>query len=178
MVFVDNWMCVPLMNVRPTQYELIALSNTAEKPRNSYGLDNAQQAWSLHEALCRFHQGQSIDEDLTLAQEIYQKYSSLKVDTTILRIKLYSLLLPACTILGEKDKTDSLLKLVQVMLPKITAEQSLALLMVTLYGCTDNAFYHEKAHQLLEPWMKEEAPKKSKQLLLTRLADYDRCLGH
>ena len=49
---------------------------------------------------------------------------------------------------------------------------------LTLYGCTDNVFYHEKAHQLIESWKREEAPKKSKQILIQRLADYDKCLEH
>lgn len=178
MVFVDNWMCVPLMNVRPVQYEVIDLFNKEEKEKSSHGLDNPHLFWNLHKALCRFHQGETTDEDTKLAKDTYLMYSDLKVDTSILRCKLYSILLPACIILGYKEKTDGILKLVQMMLPKITAEQSLALLMVTLYGCTDNVFYHEKAHRLIEPWIGEEAPKKSKQLLIQRLADYDKCLGH
>lgn len=178
MVFVDNWMCVPLMNVHPTQYEVIDINDSKEKEKCPHGLDNSNLSQELHDALCRFHKGETTEEDTKLAKNTYLMFSELKADTSILRCKLYSILLPACTILGDKDKTGGILKLVQVMLPKITAEQSLALLMVTLYGCTDNVFYHEKAHQLIESWKREEAPKKSKQILIQRLADYDKCLEH
>ncbi len=178
MVFVDNWMCVPLMNVRPAQYEVIGLTDKVEKEKSSYGLDNPKLSRNLHEALCRFHMGETTEEDRQQAAEAYLMFSGLKVDTSILRCKLYSLLLPACVILGYNDKTDSILKLVRMMLPKITAEHSLALLMVTLYGCTDNLFFFEKAHSLVDPWTREENPKKSKQLLIQRLADYDKVLGH
>ncbi len=178
MVFVDNWMCIPLMNVRPTQYELIGIGDTGTKPKSQHGLDNAQLSQNLHEALCRFLKGESTDEDLKLARETYDRYSDVKPETSILRCKLYSLLLPATAILGDKEKSDNLTSLVQVMLPTITAEQSLALLLVTLYGCTDNMFFHERAHQLVDPWARESSPKKSKQQLIHRLADYDRCFGH
>ncbi len=178
MVFVDNWMCVPLMNVRPAQYEVIGINDTEEKSKDSHGLDNPQLLQDIHEALCRFHQGRTTEEDIKLAKDTYLRFSDTNVETSILRCKLYSLLLPACIISGYKDKADSILNMIQLMLPKITAEQSLALLMTTLYGCTDNAFYHEKAHQLVAPWMKEESPKKSKQLLIRRLADYDKLFAH
>ncbi len=178
MVFVDNWMCVPLMNVRPTQYEVIGICDTNEKNDNHHGLDNAQLSQSLHEALCRFLKGETVDADIRLATEIYERYAEVKVETSILRCKLYSLLLPAITILGNREKSEGIMKLVQIMLPTITAEQSLALLLTTLYGCTDNLFFYEKAHALVSPWTKEESPKKSKRQLIQRLADYDCCLGH
>ncbi len=178
MVFVDNWMCVPLMNIRPNQYEVIGLNDMSDKPRNTHGLDNQQLFSDIHDALCRFHQGTSTEDDRRLATDICNRYADLKVDTSILRCKLYSLLLPAYTILGSSDSRDAVLQLMRVMLPTVTAEQSLALLTVTLYGCTDNVFYHDKAHAMIAPWLKEDSPKKSKLFLIHRLADYDRCLGH
>ncbi len=51
MVFVDNWMCVPLMNVRPNQYEVIGINDTASLVRGSHGLDNQQLSQNLHDAL-------------------------------------------------------------------------------------------------------------------------------
>ncbi len=178
MVFVDNWMCVPLMNVRPSQYEIIDLHNNQERSDLSHGLDNPRLAEQLHDALCRYHRGEATEEDRKLASDTFNRYATVVVDSTISRCKLYSFLLPACTILENKDKLDGLLKLIQMMLPKIKVEQSLALLMVSLYACTDNYTYHEKAHQMVQPWIKEETPKRSKQILIKRLADYDRCFGH
>ncbi len=178
MVFVDNWMCVPLMNVRPNQYEVIDLNENGEKEKSTTGLDNLQLSQNLHYALCRYLKGETTEQDTILAEQTLQKFSGLIVNTSILRCKLYSLLLPAYTILGNKEKSEGIMKLIQIMLPKITAEHSLALLMVTLYGCTDNAFYHQKAHQLIDPYTNEQSPKKNKRLLIQRLSDYDRCLGH
>ena len=63
-------------------------------------------------------------------------------------------------------------------LPLIRAEQPLALLLLTLYGCTDSSIYYHLAHEAVDPWKKEEKPKKSKQQLISRLADYDRWLRH
>ena len=178
MVFVDNWMCVPLMNVQPSQYEVIALNDEEKQQESSRRLDNPRLSQNLHEALCRFHFGKTTDEDRKLAADTLRQYATVEVDSAILRCKLYSFLLPACTILGNKKKLEGLLKLIQILLPKIKAEQSLALLMVTLYACTNHSVYYEKAHQLVDPWAKEGVLKKSKQLLIHRLADYDKCLGH
>ena len=64
------------------------------------------------------------------------------------------------------------------MLPVIKAGQSRALLLVTLYGCTDSSLYQCMAHELVDPWMEEASPKKSKTVLIRRLRDYDRWLKH
>ena len=58
------------------------------------------------------------------------------------------------------------------------AEQSRALAVVTLYGCTDSSIYYYRAHELIDPWSRESSPKKSKLSLIRRLADYDRWLKH
>ncbi len=178
MVFVDNWMSVPLLNVQPAQYEVVSLNDSKEKPKHNYGLDTPQLHMNLHAALCRFHRGETTEEDTKLAKDIIQRFSDIEVETMILRCKLYSLLLPAHTILRNQEKANGILNMVEFMIPQVTAEQSLAMLMVTLYGCTDNVFYHEKAHAMIAPWMKENSPKKSKQQLIQRLTDYDRCLDH
>ncbi len=178
MVFVDNWMCVPLMNVRPTQYEVIDLNDSKSSPKVSYGLENQKLSQELHEALCRCLQGEATEEDMKLADDTFRNFSTVVVDTVVLRCKLYSFLLPACRILGNREKLEGLLKLIHIMLPTIKAEQSLALLTVYVYACTDNCFFHEQAHRLIDPWRSEPAPKKSKKILIDRLADYDRILGH
>ncbi len=178
MVFVDNWMCVPLLNVHPGQYEVIGLSGGCGPCGPSSCPDSPRLAGRLHDALCRFHCGEATEEDRRLAAEAFSRYAPAVAGTAAARCRLYSVLLPACTVLGDAGKRDGLLKLIKVMLPEVTAQQSLALLAVTLYGCTDDYGYHELAHRLVDPWAAEASPKKSKRTLLLRLADYDRCFGH
>ena len=105
-------------------------------------------------------------------------YGELQLDSAVMRCKLYSLLLPAYTILGDEERQKSLIGTIVSFLSLIRAEQSLALLLLTLYGCTDSSIYYHLAHEAVDPWKKEEKPKKSKQQLINRLADYDRWLRH
>ncbi|MDB8990940.1 hypothetical protein PN601_19685, partial [Parabacteroides distasonis] len=60
----------------------------------------------------------------------------------------------------------------------IKAGQSRALLLVTLYGCTDSSLYQRMAHEVVDPWLDEPSPKKSKSVLIRRLRDYDGWLKH
>ena len=100
------------------------------------------------------------------------------MDSDIMRSKLYALLLPAHTILGNREEAEKLIGTLQSMLPLIKAEQSRALLLTTLYGCTNSCLYHTQAHEIIDKWRQEENPKKSKAQLIQRLDDYDRWLGH
>jgi len=52
------------------------------------------------------------------------------------------------------------------------------LLLVTLYGCTDSSLYQRMAHEVVDPWLDEPSPKKSKSVLIRRLRDYDGWLKH
>ncbi len=178
MVFVENWMCVPLMNVRPNQYEVIDINDTQAEKKSSQSIDDPRLSAELHEALCRYHRGETTSEDIQLADRTIIRFSDIEPQTMILRCKLYSYLLPACRIANSEEKFEDLVKIIKVMLPKIKAEQSLALMLVTLYACTDSCFYHERVHQVTQSWKEEETLKRGKRLLLDRLADYDRCLGH
>ncbi|EEU51741.1 hypothetical protein HMPREF0619_01300 [Parabacteroides sp. D13] len=119
-----------------------------------------------------------VDEDARLAREVLRGYASLRGETDVIRCKLYSLLLPAYLLLGESDEFDRLHATMRSMLPVIKAGQSRALLLVTLYGCTDSSLYQRMAHELVGPWMEEASPKRSKSVLIRRLRDYDRWFGH
>lgn len=177
MVCVENWMWVPLLHVLPGQYEVIAL-NTDNKHVYTH-LDNDRALIGLHEALQRYYSAEGISEaDRDLATRLLKEYGNLRMDTDVLRCKLYSILLPAYTLLGMQEEIDKLLGIVQGMLPLIKAEQSRALILTTLYGCTDSSIYHDKAHEIIDLWKKEENLKKSKQQLINRLTDYDKWLGH
>ena len=166
-----------MFEVRAGEYELIEL-NTGGKHVYTH-LDNDRLSEGLHGALGRYHSsGSVVEEDACLAREVLRGYASLRAETDVIRCKLYSLLLPAYKLLGEEDEFDRLRSTMRSMLPVIKAPQSRALLLVTLYGCTDSSLYQRMAHELVDPWMEEASPKRSKSVLIRRLRDYDRWLGH
>ena len=76
----------------------------------------------------------------------------------------------------EKEVRERLLGTIRELLPNVKAEQSLALLLVTLYGCTGNRAYRDRAHGIVDRWRKEPAPRKSKRRLMRWLEDFDRWL--
>ena len=176
LVSIDNWMCVPLLKVQPGEYEVVELN--AETPSYYSRLNNSKLLDRLHDALCRHWAGTGSAEDRRMATEVLQEYGSLTLDSDIMRSKLYALLLQTYTILGETSKRESQLVAIQKMLPAVRAEQSRALLLVTLYGCTDSRLYYDQAHALIDPWLAEKSPKKSKAQLIRHLADFDRQFGH
>ena len=177
MVCVENWMWVPLLRVMPGEYEVIALN---DEDKHVYTrLDNDCMLNGLHSALQRYHSAEGVsEEDRSLAARALKEYGNLQMDTDVMRCKLYAILLPAYTILGMEEEAAKLVGVMQTMLPLVKAEQSRALAVVTLYGCTDSSIYYHLAHEAVDPWKKEEKPKKSKQQLINRLDDYDRWLRH
>ena len=177
MVRILDCLWVPLFEVRAGEYELIEL-NTGGKHVYTH-LDNDRLSEGLHGALGRYHSsGSVVEEGACLAREVLRGYASLRGETDVIRCKLYSLLLPAYLLLGESDEFDRLHATMRSMLPVIKAGQSRALLLVTLYGCTDSSLYQRMAHELVDPWMDEASPKRSKTVLIRRLRDYDRWFGH
>lgn len=177
MVCVENCMYVPLLCVEPGQYEVIALN---ANNRHVYTrLNGDRLPAGLHEALKRYHSPEGVtDADRALASEVLQQYANLQLDSDVMRCKLYSMLLPAYAILGDREAFDQLLGTVRSILPLIRAEQSRSLLLVTLYGCTNCCLDYEQAHAAVDPWRGEQPLKKSKAQLLRRLDDYDCWLGH
>ena len=177
MVCVENWMWVPLLRIQPGQYEVIALNSDSKHIYTR--LDNDRLLAGLHEALQRHYSPEGVtDKDRTLALESVNQYGSLRLESDVMRGKLYAFLLPAYTILRDKSACDKLIGDILAMLSLIRAEQSRALLLVTLYGCTDNSLYYDQAHKAVAPWRQEENPKRIKQQLLQWLDDFDRWLGH
>ena len=177
MARILDCMWVPLLEVKPGEYELIEL-NTKGKHVYTH-LDNDRLREGLHDALGRYHASGSVsEEDTRLALEVLRSYGSLRAETDVMRCKVYSSLLPAYKLLGEEDEFVRLLATMRSMLPAVKAAQSRALLLVTLYGCTDSSLYRQMAHEVVDPWWCESSPKKSKQTLIRRLDDYDRWLRH
>lgn len=177
MVCVENWMWVPLLHVVPGEYEVIALN---DEDKHVYTrLDNDCVLDGLHKVLQRFHSTGGVNEaDRVLAVKALKEYGSLRMDTDVMRCKLYAILLPAYTVLGMEEEVMKLIGIMQTMLPLIKAEQSRALALVTLYGCTDSSIYYNLAHEAVDPWKKEENLKKNKLQLINRLTDYDQWLNH
>lgn len=177
MVCVENCMYVSLLCVEPGQYEVIALN--ADNRHVYTRLNGDRLPAGLHKALKRYHSPEGVtDADRALASEVLQQYANLQLDSDVMRCKLYSMLLPAYAILGDREAFDQLLGTVRSILPLIRAEQSRSLLLVTLYGCTNCCLDYEQAHAAVDPWRGEQPLKKSKAQLLRRLDDYDCWLGH
>ncbi len=189
-VCIENWMWVPLLHVREGEYEVISLSRD---DRHVYTrLDNGRLSRGIHEAMGRYWSSRSSEagsrgveplaalpeEDRKIAEEVLRQYGQLRMDTDVMKIKLYSLLLPAYVILGDEENARKLTALMREMLDTVRAEQAKASLLVTLYGCTDSIIYHDAAHSLVDSWRSEAEPKKSKQILIRKLDDYDLWLGH
>ena len=166
-----------MFEVKPGEYELIEL-NTKGKHVYTH-LDNDRLREGLHDALGRYHaSGNVSEEDTRLAREVLRSYGSLRAETDVMRCKIYSLLLSAYKLLGDEEEFTRLHDTMRGMLPVVKAPQSRALLLVTLYGCTDSALYRQMAHEVVETWRGESSPKKSKLSLIRRLDDYDRWLNH
>ena len=176
MVCVENWLWVPLLHVQPGQYEVISLNT--DNMHVYTRLNNDRLFAAMHEAMQRYHEGVTTPEDRALATQTLQQYDNLRMDSNVTRCKLYALLLPAYTILGDKEACDRLVGVIQGLLPAVRAEQARALLLVTLYVCTDSYIYHDQAHGIIDNWRAEEHPKKIKAQLIKRLDDYDKWLGH
>lgn len=177
MVCIENWLYVPLFRVHPGQYEIIALN--ADKMHLYARLNNDRTALRLHEALCRYCSSEGVTaEDRSFARETLAQYGSLMMESDVTRCKLYAILLPAYTILDDRERCGNLLGAIRTLLPQVKAEQAKALLLVTLYGCTANLNYGRQAHEVIDPWRNEKSLKKQKRQLLQRLADYDDRLVH
>ena len=177
MARILDCMWVPLFEVKAGEYELIEL-NARSKHVYTH-LDNDRLSEGLHEALGRYHASGSVcEEDRRLAGEVLRGYASLRAETDVMRCKLCALLLPTYKLSGDEEAFVRLHDTMRGLLPVVKAPQSRALLLVTLYGCTDNALYRRMAHELVDPWQVDPSPKKSKLSLIRRLGDYDRWLGH
>ncbi len=177
MARILDCMWVPLFEVKAGEYELIELN---AKSKHVYThLDNDRLSEGLHEGLGRYHASGSVcEEDRRLAGEVLRGYASLRAETDVMRCKLCALLLPTYKLSGDEEAFVRLHDTMRGLLPVVKAPQSRALLLVTLYGCTDNALYRRMAHELVDPWQVDPSPKKSKLSLIRRLGDYDRWLGH
>lgn len=115
MVCVENWLWVPLLHVQPGQYEIISLNT--DNMHVYTRLNNDRLFGALHEAMQRHHAGGATSEDRALATETLQQYANLRMDSDVTRCKLYALLLPAYTILGDQEACSRMIGEIQGLLP-------------------------------------------------------------
>ncbi len=174
MVVVDNGMIVPLLHIKERQYKVIALSGKA--PDNITIAEDLIP--NLHSILCRWMTDESTPEDESFVKNTISRYADKEPGSGVMRCKYFSILLMAYTVLHDMESKANLLGIINAILPAITAEQSKALLLTILYGCTDDSIYYRQAHGIIDSWTRESSPKKSKQQLIRMLSDYDRILGH
>ena len=107
----------------------------------------------LHSALQRYNREEGVsEEERSLADRALKEDGTLQMATDVMRCKLYAILLPAYTILGMEEEAAKLVGVMQTMLPLVKAEQSRALAVVTLYGCTDSIIYYHLALEAIDPW--------------------------
>ena len=176
-VQVEDWLWIPLLHVAPGQYEVVQLNSSAK--HEYFHFDNDKFRQGLHQAMGRHLTGQPLTEaDTRLATEALLAFRNLQVNTDVMRCKQYAYLLTIHTLLHNEAERTEQIHIIRSFLPLVKAEQSRALLHVTLYGCTNDHLDYESAHTLITPWMSEANPKKSKRQLIGQLRDYDRWLGH
>ena len=90
MARILDCMWVPLLEVKPGEYELIEL-NTKGKHAYTH-LDNDRLREGLHDALGRYHASGSVsEEDTRLAREVLRSYGSLRAETDVMRCKVNSI---------------------------------------------------------------------------------------
>lgn len=175
MVCLDDFLWVPLLSVKPGQYEVIGLHDGGRHIYTKLGGDRIPDG--LHSALCRLRGGEGLtDSDRKLAREAVCLYSRLELDGDVMRCKQYSILLHSYAVLEDEPNYNSLLDTVRGILGAVKASHSRALLLVTLYGCTDNSRYRNDAVELLSA--QSRPPKKSIARLLRWIEDFDGCYGH
>ncbi len=174
-VMVDQWMSVPLLHIKDNEYKVIGLNGTVSEKGLIINDDLLPQ---FHEILCRSYEGKTTDEEKTMVRGIIARYAGKEPESDIMRCKLYSLQLMASTILVDDEHKNKLISIINSLLPALTAEYAKALLLTTLYGCTDSSAWYRQAHALVDPWRSDPSPKKNKKQLIQRLADFDRILGH
>ncbi len=174
MVVVDKWLSVPLLHIKKGQYKVIGLNDN----ESTDIVIKDSLLPRLHEILCHRLSGGVSDEDMAFARGVVADFEKKEPSSDVMRCKLYAILLIAYTVLHIKDKQANLLGIISVILPAVKAEQSKALLLTILYGCTDSSMYYQHAHMIVDPWRTETPLKKSKRQLIQFLADYDRILGH
>ncbi len=97
-------MRLPVLRVESGQYEIIELHTDSRRLYTHRNNDRLQG--ELHKTLCRRHDEGTTDEDRALATKTLQQYANHTMDSAVMRCKLRSLLLPAYTILGDREKCE------------------------------------------------------------------------
>ena len=175
-VRIDELLWVPLLHIESDQYELISLN---ENSKHLYTQLDSPKYWKgLHTAMEHALKNELTETDKTLSEEVIRRFGLLEVDTDITRSKRFCLLLLAYTALSKRKEQLLTLEEAEALLPCMNAELARALLLCTLYVCTDNYLYWELSHKMVKQWEEEGKLKRNKEQIISRLKDYDLWLGH
>lgn len=111
-------------------------------------------------------------------RQIIREYHALQLDTDLLRSKQYAILLLAYSAIGESREAERAAADIKAFLRYITSETARALLVVTLYGCTNSSIWYAQAHRMVDKWSLEDSLKPAKKELVECVASYDALYGH
>ncbi len=176
MVQIEDFMWVPLFEIRKGQYEVIELN---KRGGHQYAkLSGTHIFKELDKFLELRVTGGIGQDDEDRLRQIVREYSKLKVETGVLRCKLCAILLMAYSSLNDLASKEQTIAEAMSLLRTVSSEMSRALLLVTLYGCTDNSIWYEKAHEMTMAWRREDRLKPAKAEILARLDFFDALLGH
>jgi len=174
---VEGWMWIPLLTTQKLRYEIISLAEEKNAAPVHFNYERPLQ--QLHEALGR-HYGPdgATPDDRALALNVLRRLAAQEPATAATRCKRLALLLCATTVLGDTEKRDEIHAAIRALLPAVKAEAVRALLLTTLYGCTNNAIYRQQAQELTQQQQAQENVPATALRQHNRLTDYDRWFGH
>lgn len=119
------------------------------------------------------------DEDKRRARVLINQISQINNDASDwMRCKRYAFLAAAYTILGDDNELRKTMETAKSLVAASKLNEGKIFLCVVMYGCTNNAFYYEKAHTYMHQLDDKTKEKKSYASILRFLNDYDSWYGH
>ena len=159
MVSIDACSWVPLLSVRPGQYEVISLQATSRQVYTRLNVDHQRNA--LYAALRRMYEsGRTTDEDYSLGRKILRQYGCLEMESDILQCNIYSMLLPACRLTDDKERFQQMSTASLSLLSQLKAFRAKASLLVALSICTGSDNYRQQATSLIDAGLQKNPDKK------------------
>lgn len=198
MVSLDDFAWVPILKLKPGDYELLELYN---KNAAAFDLLTDKQLLDLHAALMRKYLSlresatteviplnsdtviarecndrSNLIEDKQLAEEIIKQFQGIAPNSDIKRSKMFTALLLSYKILDDEPRLTALMSTIKQMLPAVKAEHPRALLLLALYAVSSNEVYRNQFLEHTASWTKTGALKKNKQLLLEKFTELESVL--
>ncbi len=119
------------------------------------------------------------DEDKKRARVFINQISQISNDASEwMRCKRYAFLAAAYKILSDDVELCKTMETTKSLVDASKLNEGKIFLCVVMYGCTNNAFYYEKAHTYMHQLDDKTKEKKSYAAILRFLNDYDSWYGH